>query len=159
MGWDLFRVTAAVNKAQVTRAIGAYKMLLNPTNKDIAAAKFMNDELLYKRICAQYILQEYIERTNQTVDHLDNFCDNKLIENTRDVYRTLMGTIEMNFDAMLARETTSLALVLYLLESETNVDDLCSAILNENGITPRESMILAMLHCADPQSQEAMAHE
>jgi hypothetical protein len=64
MGWDLIRATAAVNKAQVTRAIGAYMMLLNPTNKDASAAKFMNDESLYKRICAQCILQECVERTN-----------------------------------------------------------------------------------------------
>jgi len=39
-------------------------MLLNARNKDFAAAKFMNDECLYKRLCAQYILRECIDRTN-----------------------------------------------------------------------------------------------
>lgn len=159
LGWDLIRVTAAVNKAQVVRAIVAYKMLLNPANKDIVVAKFMNDESFYKRVCAQYILQECIERTNHMIDQLDEKWDNHLIEASREAYHALMGTIEMNFDAALARETASLAPVLYWLESETDVDDLCSSILDTNGITPREQMIMAMLHCADPQPQEAMAHE
>jgi hypothetical protein len=113
MGWDLIRVTAVVNKAQVARAIGIYETLLNPRNKAMAAAKFMNDESLYKRICAQHLLQECIERTNQTIDHLDERWDGQLIQHTREPYRALMSTIEANFDATVARETTSLAPVLY----------------------------------------------
>jgi hypothetical protein len=70
-----------------------------------------------------------------------------------------MGAIEMDFDAALARETASLALVLYWLESGADVDDLHTAILDEKGITPRESMILVIPYCAGPQLQEAMAHE
>jgi hypothetical protein len=67
-GWDFIHVSAAADKAQLARAIGICKMLLNPGNKDIAAAKFMNNECLYKRLCAQCILPKCIECTNYAVE-------------------------------------------------------------------------------------------
>jgi hypothetical protein len=117
----------------------------------------MNNECLYKRLCAQRILQECIERTNYAVEQLNERCSNKLIEQSCDAYHALMSTIEPNFDTTLARETTPLAPALYWLESEIDVDDLCSTILDQNGITVREATILAMLRSTSPQPIELTA--
>jgi hypothetical protein len=159
MGLDLIRVAHAVEKAYVAQAIGNYKALINPVNKDIAVARYMNDECLHKRLCAQLIIRECIERTNQAVEHLDDMADNHLIEQSREPYRLLMSSIEKNFDITLARETASLMPVLYWLDAENDIDDLCTEILNVNGITPREAMILAMLNSGDVQPQEVVQHE
>jgi hypothetical protein len=153
-GWDLIRVSSAVEKAQVARAIASYKVLLNPGNTEIAAAKFINDESLYKRMYAQRVLQECVERTNYTVEQLDAHCDYKLIEQSRDAYHALMSTVEVHFDATLAREAASLMPVLYWLDSETDVDELCNTILDINGVTPREQTLLAMLNSTDPHPIE-----
>jgi len=159
LGWDLIRATAAVDHANIARASATYKMLLNSTDTVIAAAKFMNNELLYKRIAAQHILQECIERTNATVDHLDERFDNKLIEHTSEPYRAFMGTIEAEFDQTLCREAQSLGPLLYWLESVTDVNDLCDEILLQNGTTAREAEILAMIHHTDPQPMTTISTE
>jgi hypothetical protein len=70
-----------------------------------------------------------------------------------------MSSIEKNFDVTLVHETASLMPILYWLESENDIDDLCTEILNVNGITPREAMILAMLNSGDAQPQEVAQHE
>jgi hypothetical protein len=159
LGCDLIRATAVVDRANITRASTTYKMLLNPTDIVIAAAKFMNNELLYKRIAAQHILQECIERTNATVDHLDEQFDNKFIEHTSELYCAFMGMIEAEFDQTLCREAQSLGPLLYWLESVTNVSDLCDEMLLQNDTTAREAEILAMIHHTDPQPTTTISTE
>jgi hypothetical protein len=144
----------AADKAQIARDLGTYKMLLNPANREVAAAKFMNDECLHKRLAALRLTQLSIERTNYAIEQLDERWNCELIEQSRDAYHELMSTIEPNFDVVLARETSSLLPIIYWLESETDIDDLCEHILDVNGITQREGMILAALNSVDPVPQE-----
>jgi hypothetical protein len=154
MGWDLIRIQTAINKAQITRDIGTYKMLLNPANREVAAAKFMNDECLHRRQAALRITELSIERTNHAIEQLDEGYDCGLIEASREANHELMAALEPNFDVVLARETASLMPVIYWLDSEVNIDDLCGQILDMNGITEHESMILAALNSVDPVPQE-----
>lgn len=70
------------------------------------------------------------------------------IEGSADAYHALMGTIEMPFEQGLTMEMEQVNPVLYWLDSTADVDDLCNEILDQNGISTKETEMMALIHYA-----------
>jgi hypothetical protein len=135
-----------VDRVRITRSRAGRALLIQPDNKDLLLAKTENDELLLRKEAAMHLLQEAIARTNFAIEALDDRWNNELIERASEPYRTLMATIEVDFDAMMVREVNNMNPVLYWLEARQDVDSLCDEILDGSQVTEREVHAIALIH-------------
>jgi hypothetical protein len=148
MGWDLIRAMTALDRARITQTRALRALLVQPDNKDLMQTKLENDEILQRREGALHLLQEGIARTNFAIEALDDRWNNELIEHTSEPYRALMSTIEVDFDAMMTHEVSSMNPLLYWLEARQDVDSICAEVLDGSQVTEAEMHAISVLHSA-----------